>query len=228
MRRRCCRTASPCRSLSVQALIDTHIALIMTRKTGMATTTETQLFVSSLTTVYPELRIVVTVLFAVYDVLSSEGQRLSGHSGVPLEYMLLAESDSYLISPILAGVQPILTAGNFGEIADRLSGAGIQHLSMKSLGMGRCCRRSLPRGSRRTPLMSQAASSAAADLFALLKVDMPAKHCRDLKAQTAEVLPQPAGETAKIIAYELSAGGPPCRCQYIPPLAALFHCHVAP
>ena len=142
MRRRCCRTASPCRSLSVQALIDTRIALIMTRKTGMATTTETQLFVSSLTTVYPELRIVVTVLFAVYDVLSSEGQRLSGHSGVPLEYMLLAESDSYLISPILAGVQPILTAGNFGEIADRLSGAGIQHLSMKSQCMGRCCRRS--------------------------------------------------------------------------------------
>ena len=83
LRRRCCRTASPCRSLSVQAHIDTRIALIMTRKTGMATTTETQLFVSSLTTVYPELRIVVIVLFAVYDVLSSEGQRLSGHSGVP-------------------------------------------------------------------------------------------------------------------------------------------------
>jgi hypothetical protein len=115
----------------VQAHIDTHIALIMVRETGMATTTETQLFVSRLTTAYPKLRIVVTVLFAVYDVLSSEGQRLSGHSGVPLEYMLLAESDSYLISPILAGVQPILTAGNFGEIADRLSGAGIQHLALR-------------------------------------------------------------------------------------------------
>jgi hypothetical protein len=124
-----------------------------------------------------------------------------------------------MISPILAGVQPILTAGNFGEIAERLSGAGIQHLSMKSQGVGRCCRRSL--GSRRTPLMP--ASSAAADLFALLTVDLPEEHCRDLKARTAEVLPQP-----KIIAYELSAGGPPCRCQYIPPLAALFHCHVAP
>ena len=72
---------------SVQGHIDTHIALIMTRATGMATTTETQNFVSRLTTVYPRLRVVVTVLFAVYDVLSSEGQRLSGRSGVPLEYM---------------------------------------------------------------------------------------------------------------------------------------------
>jgi hypothetical protein len=194
----------------VQAHIDTRIALIMVRKTGMATTTETQLFVSSLTTVYPELRIVVPVLFAVYDVLSSEGQRLSGHSGVPLEYMLLAESDSYLISPILAGVQPILAAGNFGEIADRLSGAGIQHLSMKSLGMGRCCRRSLPRGSRRTPLMP--ALSAAADLFALLKVDLPEVNFRDLNARTAQVLSQQSDGK-----FELSAGGPACRVSVDPP-----------
>ena len=190
----------------MQAHIDTHIALIMVRKTGMATTTETQLFVSSLTKVYPLLRVVVTVLFAVYDVLSSEGQRVSGHSGVPLEYMLLAESDSYLISPILAGVQPILTAGNFGEIADRLSGAGIQHLSMKSLGMGRCCRRSLPRGSRRTPLRVMSAFSAAADLFALLKVDLPEVNFRDLNARTAQVLSQQSDGV-----FELSAGGPACR-----------------
>ena len=153
----------------------------------MATTTETQLFVSRLTTVYRTLRVVVTVLFAVYDVLSSEGQRLSGRSGVPLEFMLLRETDSYMISPILAGVQPILIAGNFGEIADRLSGAGIQHLSMKSLGLGCCCLRSLPRSSRRTSLMS--ALSAAADTFALLKVDLSEVHYGDLKSRTAQVLP---------------------------------------
>ena len=47
---------------SVQTLIDEHIALIMERKTGMAAFRETKLLVSRLTTVYPSMRLVVTIL----------------------------------------------------------------------------------------------------------------------------------------------------------------------
>ena len=125
---------------SVQSLIDQHIALIMARETGMATLSETKLFVSQLTTVSTSLRLVVVTLLTVYDPISAEAQRLSGYIGVPLQYILLRRGDSYCMSSTLTVVQPILRAGGFGGISARVDGAGTQHMSWKA-GMSRCCRR---------------------------------------------------------------------------------------
>jgi hypothetical protein len=139
---------------SVQRHIDEHIGLIMATKTGMVTCLDTERFVSRLSTVYPLLRIVVTLLVMVFDVLSSEMLRLSKHMGVALEIMLLRADDAYKITPTLAGTQPLFSTGGFGDIAARLGGAAVVHMSMKSDSMSCYCRRSLPCGSRKTPLMS--------------------------------------------------------------------------
>ena len=128
----------------------------MATKTGMVTCLDTERFVSRLSTVYPLLRIVVTLLVTVFDVLSSEMLRLSKHMGVALEIMLLSavQVDAYKITPTLAGTRPVFGTGGFGDIALRLDGAAVMHMSMKSDSTSRYCRRSLPCGSRKTPLMS--------------------------------------------------------------------------
>ena len=128
---------------SVQALIDEQIALIKERQTGMAAFRETKTFVSQLTAACPSMRLVVTILLPVYHVLSAEAQRLSGHSGVPIQIILLGLDDSYMMTPTQAGMQPILRTGTggFGGIAPRVSGAGTQHMAMKARCMSRSCRR---------------------------------------------------------------------------------------
>ena len=126
---------------SVQLLIDEHIALIMARDTGMAKFSETKRFVSELATGFGSVRLVVTTLLSVYDPISAEAQRLSGNIGVPIQYILLKRGDSYRMSSPLTGLQPILRAGGFGDIAHLVDGAGTQHMSVKGPGMSRCCRR---------------------------------------------------------------------------------------
>ena len=206
---------------SVQTLIDEHIALIMERKTGMAAFRETKLLVSRLSTVYPSMRLVVTILLRVYDALSAEAQRLSGYSGVPLQIILLGQGDSYLMTPTQAGVQPIMRTsgkGGFGGIANRVAGAGTQHMAFKAKCMRRSCRhcrRSLPRCSCRTPLMSALSAAAKLKSYVLAKIDVPAELCPDLDSRDSEVdvvLLPPGGP-----ARELSAGGPACRVSVHPP-----------
>ena len=126
---------------SVQLLIDEHSDLIMARPTGMAKFSETKHFVSELATVFASVRLVVTTLLSVYDPISAEAQRLSGNIGVPLQCILLERGDSYRMSSPLTGLQPILRAGGFGNIAHLVDGAGTQHISFKGSGMSRCCRR---------------------------------------------------------------------------------------
>ena len=205
---------------SVQVLIDEQIALIKERQTGMAAFRETKTFVSQLTAACPSMRLVVTILLSVYHVLSAEAQRLSGHSGVPLQIILLGLGDSYMMTPTQAGMQPILRTGTggFGGIAPRVCGAGTQHMAMKA----KCIHEpllpplphSLPRGSCRTPLMS--ALSAAAESYVLAKIDGPATLCRDLDARIVEVVPGAADGSA----HQLSAGGPACRVSVHPPTRA--------